>query len=474
MLSGDNSILNQAGRARDITGENSITERVQLAYTAAITVGNGELTEHNLRTELTNEFGDDYSLNEDPETNEWIILVSEVERLRVNKGKITPQGPKENELPIGEGTVPYLPSSAFHQLPGTSLENGLVITDAVDLNDTSNPGNEYVWIEVPNSNLEGETPTYGPDYISQGITTAKITEEIITDEQKTRIETALINYVTTDLLNGSDYNTSRMGWKDEWYDSNGKRSTSGGTPTDVGGCGLTETAYNTLYKKMLKSVYNNGGFWIGRYEAGTTTARNSGDSTAGITPLSKIDLYPINWVTCSEAQIIAESVTNKGSYSSSLMFGIQWDCILKYLNKKGNMPVVDLTSNSDSWGNYNLDYDLNQSKAHGFKGTVVYYTSQNTIWTAIESGYSHQKSDSEAYLLSTGATTRNMKQNIYDLGGNVHEYTLERSYETNFVGDIKPCVSRGDSFLRSYPASSRESSESGTCSSGSGLRVCIY
>ena len=39
MLSGDNSILNQAGRARDITGQKDVEERIQLAYMAAIQMG---------------------------------------------------------------------------------------------------------------------------------------------------------------------------------------------------------------------------------------------------------------------------------------------------------------------------------------------------------------------------------------------------------------------------------------------------
>ena len=34
-------------------------------------------------------------------------------------------------------------------------------------------------------------------------------------------------------------------------------------------CGIADsTEYNTLYNKMLKSIYTNGGFWIQRYEDG--------------------------------------------------------------------------------------------------------------------------------------------------------------------------------------------------------------
>ena len=44
MLSGDNSILNQAGRARNITGQKDVEERIQLAYLASVSTGLGDVT----------------------------------------------------------------------------------------------------------------------------------------------------------------------------------------------------------------------------------------------------------------------------------------------------------------------------------------------------------------------------------------------------------------------------------------------
>ena len=66
MLSGDNSILSRAGQARDITGEKSIAERVQLAYLGALATGQGEATEEGLTTALNSEFGSGkYTLAQD-------------------------------------------------------------------------------------------------------------------------------------------------------------------------------------------------------------------------------------------------------------------------------------------------------------------------------------------------------------------------------------------------------------------------
>ena len=59
MLSGDNSILHQAGRAKDLTGEKSIAERVQIAYLGALTNGKGSVERADLLTQLQKEFGEE-------------------------------------------------------------------------------------------------------------------------------------------------------------------------------------------------------------------------------------------------------------------------------------------------------------------------------------------------------------------------------------------------------------------------------
>ena len=43
--------------------------------------------------------------------------------------------------------------------------------------------------------------------------------------------------------------------------------------------GLTSEQYTELKRKMLRSIYINGGFYIGKYETGTETPRTSGSSS---------------------------------------------------------------------------------------------------------------------------------------------------------------------------------------------------
>ena len=60
--------------------------------------------------------------------------------------------------------------------------------------------------------------------------------------------------------------------------------------------------------------------------------------------------YHIIGYTCSEAQSLAKEMTPNSNYTSSLMFGIQWDLVCKYLEVKGRLSVADIKEDSSSWG----------------------------------------------------------------------------------------------------------------------------
>lgn len=196
----------------------------------------------------------------------------------------------------------------------------------------------------------------------------------------------------------------------------------------------SNTEYNQHKYTMLKSIYENGGFYIGRYEAGTNTPRYLGSDEIVSAKLQR-DLYPYNFVTCKQAQEIASDMATGGKMSS-LMFGIQWDLVLKYIEEKGSTLAetkeerqTKLKATSSDWGNYeDISFIIDRGK----------YTLQPTAvgsWTKVESSYTKPAS---VALLTTGATDRNSVLKIYDLAGNVSEWTLERSstgkYPQSFRG----------------------------------------
>ena len=343
-------------------------------------------------------------------------------------------------------TVPYLPSDDFHYDTSTSVDTGLVIQDA--------SGNEYVWVVVPRTTAVYATTGLG-----------KIT---FTDADYTSIENDLKEYTKT--YRGS------TSYSDTWY------------ADDKNEGWLTPGEYTELKNSMLKSVYENGGFYVGRYEAGIGTNRTSntdknsdGKYTMPSTvPVSKADAYPYTRVTRTQAQNLASNV-NSGTKTSSLMFGVQWDLVLAFMHNKGNIADSTLTSNSTTIGNYyNSTFDLN-------RGKYAQYNKLGNPWNNFDSALgsivvsnettgkmkkTEQSSYSNGILLTTGGTERSNVMNIYDIAGNVSEWTLEKASNTNL-----PCALRGGNFYGTgsgYPAAYRDGFSTGISSDGFGFRVSLF
>lgn len=165
----------------------------------------------------------------------------------------------------------------------------------------------------------------------------------------------------------------------------------------------------------------------------------------------------------------ASRVLTTGEHTSSLMFGVQWDLVLKYLETKNVATETQLNEDSIELGNYyNSTYTLNRGKYSGDHGE-----SWNE-YTADLSGYVESliKKADMYVLYTTGASDRNSKQNIYDLAGNVSEWTLECTPFTR-----SPCAMRGGSCWEDgygYPTSCRTGNGSTDAALGLGLRVTLY
>ena len=190
---------------------------------------------------------------------------------------------------------------------------------------------------------------------------------------------------------------------------------------------LSQSAYwedtnTTEYTNMVTSVTTNKGFYVARYEASANSDFTKAQSKRGAT----------TWTDISQTDAITKSANYNSALHSHLMYGIEWDSILNWLN--GNaiissstsgetkpMELADLQTNSWSWGNYD-----------------------NSTGNAATNSGSLQKTGTSEYWKAN---------NIYDLAGNVHEWTQEK-YSTgtsralrggncNSIGHLSPAAVRG-------------------------------
>ena len=203
--------------------------------------------------------------------------------------------------------------------------------------------------------------------------------------------------------------------------------------------------------ELTKSIYKHGGFYIGRYEAGSKTPRTS---SSGVTEIGiKQDMYPyiyVKWgdsmssIGTTGAVYLSNSLYNTNEYGATSMLctGACWDSMLDFI-KDSKHSVTDSTK----WGNYKNSETFEITRG----SYAVYDTSNYTLGSFNNVGSKYSKMKDTSILLTTGAPERNCSKNIYDVAGNCWEWTTE-SVSSGYR------VSRGRPLLRPWFSLSSEHS----------------
>ena len=217
----------------------------------------------------------------------------------------------------------------------------------------------------------------------------------------------------------------------------------------TGSGGITFGSYSETLKDDEKtSVTTYKGFYIGRYEAGdkestvAKTLRSSNDVTKTVT--IKANQAPYNYVTRTQAKSLAEGVKTQQGYKAKtkLVSSYAWDTTIAFIQK------------------VNSDYGNSSGEENYYNKTFSY--------TDI-TGASQTKSSNSPVLVPTGQTTPVC--NIYDMGGNVKEWTTESCSAT-------PDSLRGGDcgYYTNYPAGYRctYSSSSNGADDCNGFRLTLF
>jgi hypothetical protein len=305
-----------------------------------------------------------------------------------------------------------------------SIDNGLVIYDIPEgiTPDWSNPDsvktkyNQFVWIPV----------------------------EVTASDTETSIEAFKRSAWTANAETGGERTT---GLNTSFTEPNATNDTDDKT-------GIAKQIAN-----LTKSIYKHGGFYIGRYEAGSKTPRTS---SSGVTEIGiKQDMYPyiyVKWgdsmssIGTTGAVYLSNSLYNTNEYGATSMLctGACWDSMLDFIKDREH-SVMD----SRTWGNYS-----NSETFEITRGAYAVYNSTLGSFNNVENKYSKIKDTS--ILLTTGATERNCSKNIYDVAGNCLEWTTESSSSSYRVSRGGSCNFNGFD----YPAYNRV-----VYSAGSGYNV---
>ena len=206
-------------------------------------------------------------------------------------------------------------------------------------------------------------------------------------------------------------------------------------------------------------------------QSGTIVATGSNKATGNIVEkANSIPYYHADYYTAVE---MSRRLYSGNSYvSSGLVTGTQWDMMIKYIQDGG----TDVTSTN--WGNCD---NVSLTNLRG------YYTNVTTAgatdgFKTINGNLTSTNAGTGSYvLLTTGSTEQVMKRNLYDVAGNLWEWTQEASYidnvDYNLNDTLNTYMLRGGSLIwtyASYPACRREFEFAPTTHTNFGFRVVLY
>ena len=372
-LTGDNGIIAKAQQAKMQNDKANEKEQIDLAVLASKINNDASIDKKTLRKELdgisnliesgiptSDEYsfplilvgktGTEYEIDEDANVSEKIDYSEVVVPTITATGNLAN---KPNIKEVREGNIPI--PEGYNYIKGDKI-GGAVITDAAS--GEEKVGNEFVWVPVDTLS-DMAVPTTGKDANN------------------------FLNYRGV-LYNWEKDNTGKTQY--DWSAD----STSFREPANLDSKydstnmmqNWNSTLYQEEYNKMVRSVSNYGGFYVGRYEMSINDTSKNAQSKYGETSATAEKTSANQWYGLyNKAKTYApENADSK--VVSSMIWGSQWDAMLRWM-KNNDIDVTGL-----------IPKDYNQTRI-------------------------------------TGGANKDKLNNVYDLLGNSIEFTQE-AYTTTY------------------------------------------
>ena len=304
-----------------------------------------------------------------------------------------------------------------------SVSSGFVIKEGNDGSKTEGI-NEFVWVPVNDisdiydeANNAGQLWDFGSYDPYQGKFVAKNPAV-----KRTYPTTKNSSFREPDVVTGA---------------SSGSDSTSGtkydAVSTNLQQAGMSSTATASTFKTQLQNEFNEminsvktyGGFYIGRYETGNLS------QTKAVVQKNNTNINNQTWYTMYK---VCKTIKANENVATSMIWGCQWDATLRWMQTSTNSEVANFPTNSTGKGNFD--------ETDNYNGTRI----------------------------PTGSNSSYSVNNIYDMAGNVDDWTIEAHRTV-------ARVLRGGNYSNrasSYPGGSRPGIIPDYSGSDTGCRSTLY
>ena len=285
---------------------------------------------------------------------------------------------------------------------GDTIEDWNADEDGNGIKDVQEDYDQFVWVPVETAyiteaDIANQTGSTNYEKLQNYIAGNKVYPMAIQLSDGVNYKGILYDFEEgTDgvIATPQDYTTTRS-YREPAFLTN---SSNGDANTTNNNVGITQNpdSLQAEFNEMVGKVNTNKGFWVGRYETSKMVSDNTQDTSNKIKVIKGTTegINNVNWyrMYAQQKSYSNLALTNSASITSSMIWGSQWDQIMIWMrgirNESQNSYYV---INAVGMGNYRTGDDDTNTSAPVATG------------------------NREAY---------NVK-NIYDLAGNVYDWSLE-------------------------------------------------